>query len=260
MRKTSKKRTNNKAGLIDRETVGTRLIDIRKTISELPVTPDIATLINQEVIKSTYMSKLRDLATLRRNKERIKTILHNLRILIESDTDNIMIRKLVNINKFVYNLKVAFTSNPLWLDPSIKDIIFTTVNDIRRELFLIDTGRGQEENKTFDRYNFNLVRDLDAAANIEVGSDDDLSALHSNPIMKINNRIGNLAFIMNGEYATLIISSIPTVIQEIESDLLTLAGKYNRKNRSKKQKQKQKQKQKAKSKKQKAKVKAKSKK
>ena len=260
MRKTSKKRTNNKAGLIDRETVGTRLIDIRKTISELPVTPDIATLINQEVIKSTYMSKLRYLATLRRNKERIKTILHNLRILIESDTDNIMIKKLVNINKFVYNLKVAFTSNPLWLDPSIKDIIFTTVHDIRRELFLIDPGRGQEENKTFDRYNFNRVRDLDAEANSEVGSDDALSALHSNPIMKINNRIGNLAFIMNGEYATLIISSIPTVIQEIESDLLTLAGKYNRKNRSKKQKQKQKQKQKAKSKKQKAKVKAKSKK
>ena len=42
MRKTSKKRTNNKAGLIDRATVGTRLIDIRRTISELPVTPDIA--------------------------------------------------------------------------------------------------------------------------------------------------------------------------------------------------------------------------
>ena len=219
-------------------------------------------MITQKVIESTYVSNLRDLATLRRNKERIKTILYNLRILIESDTDNIMIRKLVNLNKFVYNLKVAFTSNPLWLDPRIKDIIFTAVHDIRRELFLIDPGRGQEENKTFDRYNFNLVRDLDAAANIEVGSDDALSALHSNPIMKINNRIGNLAFIMNGEYATLIISSIPTVIQEIESDLLTLAGKYNRKNRSKKQKAKSKsksKKQKAKSKKQKQKQKAKEK-
>ena len=248
MRKTSKKRTNNKAGQIDRETVGSRLRDIRKTISELPVTSDIANLINQKVIESTYVSNLRDLATLRRNKERIKTILYNLNIRIESDTDNIMIKKLVNLNKFVYNLKVAFTSNPLWLDPSIKDIIFTAVHDIRGELFLIDPGRGQEENKTFDRYNFNRVRDLDAAANIEVGSDDALSALHSNPIMKINNRIGNLAFIMNGEYATLIISSIPTVIQEIESDLLTLAGKYNRKNRSKKQKVKVKAKVKAKAK------------
>lgn len=248
MRKTPKKRTNNKAGLIDRATTGRRLRDIRNTISELPVTADIASMINQKVIESTYASNLRDLATLRRNKERIKTILHNLRILIEIDTDNIMIKKLVNLNKFVYNLKVAFTSNPLWLDPSIKDIIFTAVHDIRRELFLIDPGRGQEENKTFDRYNFNLVRDLDQAANIEVGSDDALSALHSNPIMRINNRIGNLTFIMNGEYATLIISSIPTVIQEIESDLLTLGGKYNRKNRSKKQKAKVKVKSKSKSK------------
>ena len=79
-----------------------------------------------------------------------------------------------------------------------------------------------------------------------------MTALHSNPIMKINNRIDNLAYIMNGEYATLIISSIPTVIQEIESDLLTLGGKYNRKNRSKKQKAKAKSK--SKSKKQKAKI------
>lgn len=251
MRKTPKKRTNNKAGLIDRATTGRRLIDIRNAISELPVTADIANLINQKVIASTYASNLRDLATLRRNKERIKKILYNLRILIESDTDNIMIKKLVNLNKFIYNLKLAFTSNPLWLDPSIKDTLFSAVNDIRLELFLIDTGRGQEENKTFDRYNFNRVRDLDQAATIEVGSDDALSALHSNPIMKINNRIGNLAFIMNGEYATLIISSIPTVIQEIESDLLTLGGKYNRKNRSKKQKEKAKSKSKKQKKKQK---------